>query len=68
MDYLRLEYEIKRRGFSIGEFAKTIGMSRSTFYHKCRGNSEFTLAEIKRIMSVLEIDDATDIFFADKVS
>ena len=64
MDKALLEYEMKKRGVSVDELCKTIDMSRSAFYRKCNGLSEFTLGEIKSIISVLQIDSPVAIFFA----
>jgi DNA-binding NtrC family response regulator len=63
-----LEYEIKRNGFTIGSFCETLGMSRSAFYRKCNGISEFGLDEIKAIKSLLRLSSLEPIFFAEQVS
>lgn len=68
MDRYLLEYEIKRRGMTIQEVCKHIGMSLSTYYRKVRGTSEFTQSEIQKLLDLLEIDDPTPIFFSPKVS
>lgn len=68
MDRLKLEYEIKNKGYTIKEFCRIIGMSRSAFYRKCIGKSEFTQGEIQRIVDVLELESPMGIFFAEKVS
>lgn len=64
MDKVLLEYEMKKRGVSVDELCKAIDMSRSAFYRKCNGLSEFTLGEIKSIITVLQIDSPVAIFFA----
>ena len=43
-------------------------MSRSAFYRKCNGKSEFTLEEMKKIMAILGEEDPREIFFNQKVS
>ncbi len=68
MDYLRLEYEMKKKNVSIAQMCEKLGMSRTAFYRKCRGISEFTLSEIQNILNILELDSPIDIFFASKVS
>ena len=68
MDKALLEYEMKKRGISTEDLCKKIDMSRSAFYRKCNGVSEFTLGEIKQIVSVLGLDSPIDIFFAKEVS
>ena len=53
---------------TIKEMYKALNMSRSAFYRKCNGMSEFTLKEIKLIMSLLGVEDPNEIFFSKKVS
>ena len=52
----KLEYEMKRRGVTVENLCENIGMSRSAFYRKCRGTSEFTLTEIQKIVENLGLD------------
>ena len=68
MDKLRLIYEIKSRGKTIEEFCNEIQMSRSAFYRKCNGKSEFTQSEIQKIVDRLNLESPMGIFFANKVS
>ena len=68
MNKALLEYEIKRKGMSIGGFCEKIKMSRSAFYRKCNGIAEFTQGEIQTIIDVLGIKSPVDIFFTPKVS
>lgn len=63
-----LEYEMKRKGISIMEMCKHLGISRSAFYRKCNGRSEFTQGEIQKIVDLLGLDSPVDIFFAKAVS
>ncbi len=68
MDRYKLEYEMKRRGVTVENLCENIGMSRSAFYRKCRGTSEFTLTEIQKIVENLGLDSPMGIFFTEKVS
>ena len=68
MDKARLEYEMKKKGISQADLCKQIGMSRSAFYRKCCGLSEFTQGEIQRIVDALHLDSPVEIFFAKEVS
>lgn len=68
MDKIRLEYEIKRNGFNLESIAKAINISRTAFYRKMTGKSEFTLSEIQRIVDVLKLDTPVGVFFIEKVS
>ena len=70
MNRFKLEYEIKSRGFTIDEFCKGIGISRSAYYRKCDPDcaSEFTLSEVKKTLEFLGLDSPMGIFFEVKVS
>ena len=68
MDKYRLMAEVKRNGYTQDEFCATIGMSRSAFYRKCNGISEFTQGEIEKILTCLGLNSPMGIFFAEKVS
>lgn len=68
MDKALLEYEMKKRGVTIGEMCKHLGCSRSAFYRKCNGISEFTQSEIQSIVDFLHLESPVGIFFTNKVS
>ena len=68
MDRFKLEYEMKSRGITVEKMCKDIKMSRSAFYRKCRGISEFTITEIQVITDYIGLDSPMGIFFAEKVS
>lgn len=68
MDRYKLEYEMKSRGITIGKMCNDLKISRSAFYRKCRGLSEFTQGEIQRIVDYLGLDTPMGIFFSDNVS
>lgn len=68
MDRYKLEYEIKSRGLTIDKLCNDLGISRSAFYRKSRGISEFTQGEIQRIVEYLKLDSPMGIFFDNKVS
>lgn len=59
---------MREQGLSITDMYKALNMSRSSFYRKCNGQSEFTLKEITRIMEILSVRDPNEIFFASQVS
>ena len=62
-----MTYAINKRNISTKEFCDSIDMALSSFYRKCSGVTEFTLAEIKRIIKSLMLSDEeiNTIFFAD---
>ncbi len=68
MDKALLEYEMKKNNLTAEDMCKKMNMSRSAFYRKCNGISEFTLGEIKKIVEVLHLESPMAIFFADEVS
>ena len=63
MDKALLEYEMKKKHVTIGEMCNTLGISRSAFYRKCNGKSEFTQSEIQTIVDVLQLETPMGIFF-----
>lgn len=68
MDRFKLEYEMKRRDVSIADLCHEIGISRSAFYRKTHGISEFTQKEIQGIIDILRLDSPMGIFFTNAVS
>lgn len=68
MDRYRLEYVMKTKGITESQLCERIGISRSAFYRKKCGKTEFTLSDIKKIMEALDLQSANDIFFANEVS
>lgn len=60
-----LEYEMSEKGKSITDMCSMLNISRSAFYRKCNGKSEFTMSEIKKIVNFLKLESPVDIFFAD---
>lgn len=68
MDKYKLEYEMKSRGITIEKMCADIHMSRSAFYRKCNGLSQFTQGEIQNIVDYIGLDSPMGIFFAEKVS
>lgn len=68
MDKARLIYEMSKKGVSIQSMCSRLNMSRSAFYRKCNGISEFTQGEIQSIVDILGLKSPMGIFFAEKVS
>ena len=64
MDKALLQYEMNKKGVSIAELCNKIKMSRSAFYRKCNGKSDFTQSEIQAIVDVLQLESPVAIFFA----
>lgn len=68
MDKYKLEYEMKSRGITVGMLCSDLRISRSAFYRKCNGISQFTQSEIQSIVDYIGLDSPMGIFFAEKVS
>ncbi len=64
MNKVLLEYKMKANGKNIADMCSMLSISRSAFYRKCNGISEFTLSEIQKIVDFLELDSPVEIFFA----
>ena len=63
MNKALLEYKMKENGKSISDMCGMLGISRSAYYRKCNGKSEFTQSEIQKIVNYLNLDSPMDIFF-----
>lgn len=63
MDKALLEYEMNKKNVSIAEMCDILGISRSAFYRKCTGKSEFTQSEIQTIVDTLKLESPVGIFF-----
>ncbi len=68
MDKYKLEYEMKSRGITAEKLCHDLNISRSAFYRKCNGISQFTQKEIQDIVDYIGLDSPMEIFFAEKVS
>ena len=68
MDKFKLECEMKSRGITIEKMCKDIHMSRSAFYRKCNGITQFTQGEIQSIVDYIGLESPMGIFFTEKVS
>lgn len=68
MNKARLEYEMKLKNVTIADMCSVLGCSRSAFYRKCNGISEFTQSEIQAIIDRLELKSPMGIFFDAEVS
>lgn len=62
------ELKYDRRFKSISDFLRKLNMSRTLWYKKINGNSDFTIKEIRRIRELLDLTDqeVMDIFINEK--
>lgn len=51
--YLRLKYEIQRKGYSIDMFSNKIGISEKTLRNKINGITDFTWSEVLLIRNLI---------------
>lgn len=65
MNKALLEYKMSEKGKSIADMCTMLNISRSAFYRKCNGKSEFTRSEIIKIVDFLKLESPVEIFFAD---
>lgn len=63
MNKEKLEEEMQSKNISKTEMCALLGISRSAFYRKCNGKSEFTLSEMQKILDVLNLNTPKGIFF-----
>ncbi|NSB16492.1 helix-turn-helix domain-containing protein [Clostridium beijerinckii] len=65
-----LKAQIALKGKKISEVSETLKISKSAFYRKLNGKSDFTRQEICDLINYLGIDTekAMEIFFYQKVS
>lgn len=68
MNKAKLKYEMNIRGVTCAKMCSELGISRSAFYRKCNGKSEFTQGEIQKIVDYLNLETPVGIFFTEKVS
>ena len=69
MDKDLLVYYIKKAEKTREELAKQLGIAKKTLDNKLCGQTEFTLAEIRKIVNILNLDanKIAEVFFADNV-
>lgn len=60
----KLKEEMRKRGITNNDMCQHLKMSRSAFYRKCNGKSEFTQSEIQKIVDFLGLGTPVNIFFS----
>ena len=70
MNGRELKAQLIRKGISADQICTALGISRSAWFRKMRGLSQFTVGEIVGLRRELDLDDALTIFifFDDDVS
>ena len=66
MNEMELRGEMVKHGFTMAKLAEAIGIGKKAMWNKLTGKSDFTQSEIKKISSVLNLDNdqIIAIFFA----
>lgn len=64
-----LQDAMRSKGFTIGELASAVGLSRTGLFNKMHNKSEFKISEIEIVCSALKLnkDKKNAIFFAKRV-
>ena len=67
MNTRELAAELARKGLRFTAIANMIGISKTAFYRKMNGQSQFKLREIKSLKEILSLspDRISEIFFAE---
>ena len=68
MDKYKLQYEMKAKGITVDKLCADLNISKSAFYRKCNGTSEFSRKEIQDIVDYIGLESPMGIFFTEKVS
>lgn len=70
MNVMELNVELSRHNLSIPKLADKIGISKKAMYQKFKGETQFTLPEIREICQTLNLqgDRILEIFFSEKVA
>ena len=63
IDSALLEYEMKKRKLTKSDMCNSLHISRTAFYRKCNGISEFTQSEMQNISNIIGKDAMVNIFF-----
>ena len=62
MTHNLLRAKMAECGYSQGQVSNLIGMHCNTLSRKIKGNSDFTLSEIRKLCRVLHITDPAQVF------
>ena len=68
MDKELFDKAIDNSGLSINQICEQLGMSRSAFFRKRKGETEFTWSEIEKLVDILGLKSPVPVFFKEKVS
>lgn len=60
--------QVVLKGKTLREVAKILKIDEATLYRKMNGDSDFYRNEIQTLCRFLEIENPTEIFFADEIA
>lgn len=65
MNVLKLKGKMVEKGFNVEALAAEIGVDRSTLYRKMDAGEKFTVGDVQKIKTALDLTtaEASDIFF-----
>lgn len=65
MNVLKLKGKMVEKGFNVEALAAEIGVDRSTLYRKMDAVEKFTVGDVRKIKTALDLTtaEASDIFF-----
>lgn len=60
----------KKAGITSGKFCEELGISRQSFFKKCKGKTKFRMSEVYVMSDLMRLTDTEKnaIFFPDKVN
>lgn len=68
MDEEKLREIMRKQEVTVEDMCAYLNISRSAFYRKCKGITQFTQGEIEGIVNKLKLNSPMGIFFKEKVS
>ena len=68
MDEEKLREIMRKQGVTVEDMCAYLNISRSAFYRKCKGITQFPQGEIEGIVNKLKLNSPMGIFFKEKVS
>lgn len=67
-DKRRFRAQVVLSGKTYAEIAKELEMSEATLYRRINADGDFTRSEINTLITILNIEDPHDIFFAEELA
>jgi len=67
-DRKRLQAQMVLKGITGKEMAARMGINEGTLYRKMGNDGDLSRSEITKIMEILDIEDPSEIFFAEQLA